>query len=284
MSVLGAMGAALGVLLVVGIASAAVLSVFINSTRPQPQPRTPPRVSRAFVIHDALRSDRADNALSLVQLASTVADKAHMWPAIMPARDPTARAAFEACPTPRLLVGEFGATASHIAALEHALASDPELLHPAAHRWVLVFEDDALPRLPRDRVAARINAALGAAAQRHIDAVFFGWFYEHKVQPLVRVDATTWRAPAPLSAIAYALRGSALPGILALLKQRRCTVPVDCVYSSHLGDVLLATRSRDAVPGQRFLRDALFQQLATPSSIAKRGEARTSSLGAAKRK
>jgi hypothetical protein len=273
------MGAALGVLLVVGIASAAVLSVSINS-RQQPQPHTLPRISRAYVIHDAQRNDRSDNALSLLQLASTVAEQAHMWPATMTARDPESRAAYEACPTPRVLVGEYGATASHVAALEHALASDPELLHPAANRWVLVFEDDALPRWPRDRVVARINSALGAAAQRNVDAVFFGWVLPETPRHLARVDATLWRSPAPLATMAYALRGSALPGVLALQKQLHCTMPVDCVYKNHLRDALLATHARNVVPRRSFLRDALFHQLATPSSVGEANKPRTPILGA----
>jgi GR25 family glycosyltransferase involved in LPS biosynthesis len=206
-----------------------------------------------------------------------------MWPATMAARDPTARAAYETCPTPRVLVGEYGCTASHVALMEHALESDPELLHPASNRWVLVFEDDAQPQRPDADVVARIQSALDAATRLRLDAVFLGWLFLQKPAPVSRVDATLWRARAPILAHAYALRGSALPGVLALLKQLHCTMPVDCVYVNHLRDVLLATHARDAVPVINVSHDALFRQLATPSSIGEANKPRTPTYGATKK-
>jgi GR25 family glycosyltransferase involved in LPS biosynthesis len=240
-----------------------------------------PRIRHAYVIHDPARRDRGANAATLHRLAAASAEHSNIWRATIPSRDAASRDAYEMCPTPRVLIGEYGCTASHMAALEHAIANEPGTSHTPS--WVLVYEDDALPRRTHAHVITRLQSALRAAERLHINAVFMGWFYEQEIVPApTRIDATLWRAPAPFSTVAYALRLTALPELLAKLKQLHCTVPVDCIFKTHFRDVLLVTRARNTTPrANDSMRGALFHTMRTPSSIAKPGETRTSELGAA---
>lgn len=278
---------ALGAIALVMVAGLAAVAAMETVNKAHPSLRLPPtpaalpaRVSQAFVIHDMKRDDRQDNAQELLNVAWQVARHAIVWPATIPTRDAKALRAFNACPQPHpnVIIGAYGATASHLAVMETALREQPTLAQPVSNDWLLIFEDDATPQdgVTQDQAAVLIQDAISLASTLDVDAVFFTWLYFSKrhCRPLVRVGPQMWRAPAPVSAVAYAVRGSLLPTLVQLLRANHCVWPVDEVYRLHMRDVLLVTPSPSTRPaasrwenGKLPFRDTLFKQIDTPSGI-----------------
>jgi hypothetical protein len=256
--------------------------------------RAPATFARAYIIHSTERADRAHMVRALQRIATkavqsltsdvatdaTVHPRVHVWPATYTAKDPAAKAQYDACPAAILgvLPGEFGCTTSHMRALQHALRVQPELAEPRTTQWVLMFEDDStLRRTESDSSAvARMRATIGHAAAENIDVVYFGGnhrfedFLLGSQKPLPERTATkgVWRAPPLVCAHAYAVRGAIIPALLRVLERWRCNLPIDVTYRAAISQTMCATTGD---PLQSLLGKAgLFVVLYdTPSDIDK---------------
>jgi hypothetical protein len=269
----------------------------VHTTLTAVTPSEPSRFAHAYILHSAHRTDRDDIVTALTQVAraaGTPEPHVHVFPATYLHADDAAAQAFRDCAeqrmrnmpptwscastplrimcgrsgaTPRgIRAGEFGCTASHKAALQHALTAQPSLASPRTNDWVLIFEDDATLHpgvgggaAADDATAALMQQAIGAAARAGIDAVFFGWRFHRPTPRMTRVAARLWRASsAPFLAHAYAVRGSLIPTLLQLLERYHCILPVDEVYSLLLHEVLIATP--DVVAHKQPPKTMLFVQ------------------------
>jgi hypothetical protein len=266
----------------------------VNTTLTAVTPSEPSRFAHAYILHSAHRTDRDDVVTALAQVAratGTPEAHVHVFPATYLHADDAAAQAFRDCAeqrmrnmpptwscaslplrvmcsrrggsTPRgIRAGEFGCTASHKAALQHALTTQPGLASPRTNDWVLIFEDDATLHPDVDTAAdatALMQQAIGAAARSGIDAVFFGWHFRKPMPRMTRVAPGLWRAAsAPYLAHAYAVRGSLIPTLLQLLERYHCILPVDEVYKLLLHEVLIATP--DVVAHKQPPKTMLFVQ------------------------
>jgi hypothetical protein len=252
--------------------------------------RAPATFARAYIIHSAERADRAPmvralariatKAVQSTQAATDVEPRVRVWPATYTARNPSAQAQYDACPSEVLgvLPGEFGCTTSHMRALRHALRVQPELAEPRTSHWVLMLEDDSTLR-PKESDAsavARMHAAIGHAAAENIDVVYLGGqhyfedfrFGADRPPPARTATKGVWRAPPQVGTYAHAVRGAVIPALLRVLERRRCNAPIDVVYRTVFSQAICATTG-DALQSLRG-RGGLFTTAETPSSIEQR--------------
>ena len=231
--------------------------------------RAPATFARAYIIHSAEREDRAHMVRALQRIATkavqsqtsdvatdvnvNVHPRVRVWPATYTAKDPAAKAQYDACPTAILgvLPGEFGCTTSHMRALQHALRVQPELAEPQTTQWVLMFEDDSTLRHSESDASAvaRMRATIGHAAAENIDVVYFGGNHRfedfllgsQKPLPVRTATKGVWRAPPQVCTYAYAVRGAIIPALLRVLERRRCNLPIDVTYRAAISQTMCAT-------------------------------------------
>jgi hypothetical protein len=266
--------------------------------------RAPATFARAYIIHSAERADRAhmvralqriatkavqsktsDVAMDTKTYAKTSADAAvhprvRVWPATYTAKDPAAKAQYDACPAAILgvLHAEFGCTTSHMRALQHALRAQPELAEPRTTQWVLMFEDDTVLR-PKESDAsavARMRAAIGHATTENIDVVYLGGkhyfadfrFGADRPPPTRTATKDVWRAPPQVCTYAYAVRGAVIPALIRVLERRRCNAPIDRTYRAVFSQAICATTGDVLQPLHG--NGGLFICAGSPSSIERR--------------